>query len=53
MIGKVGQCRATRVAEAEQFRGLVERLADGIVAGVAEQSVAAQAVDLDQLGVAA
>ena len=37
----------------EQLGGLVERFAGGVVEGLAEQRVAADAVDRDQLGVAA
>ena len=37
------ECRAARVAEAEQLRGLVEGLAGGVVDGFAEQRVVADA----------
>ena len=45
--------RAARIAEAEQLRGLVEGLADGVVHGGAEPHVVADAAHGDDLGVAA
>ena len=45
--------RAARVAEPQHLRDLVERLADRIVDGGAEQAVAADALDRDQLAMAA
>ena len=45
------QRRATRVGESQQLRGLVERLAGGVVHGLAEELVAANAIHPHQLGV--
>ena len=45
--------RAARIAEAEQFRGLVEGLADGVVARGAEPDIIADAAHRDDLGVPA
>ena len=45
--------RPARIAEAEQLRGLVEGLADGVVDGGAEPHVVADAAHRDDLGVPA
>ena len=53
LLGQRRERRPAGIAEAEQFRGLVEGLARGVVLGFAEHPVAADARDLDQHGVAA
>ena len=45
--------RAAGIAEPEQFRGLVERLADGVVDRAAEPDIVADAAHREDLGVAA
>jgi hypothetical protein len=52
-FGEPRQRRASGIAEAEQLGRLVERLAGGVIDGVAEQSVAADVGHLEQLRVAA
>jgi hypothetical protein len=52
-LGEPRQRRPTGIAEAEQLGRLVERLAGGIVDGVAEERVAADVGDMQQLRVAA
>ena len=47
------QRRAARTGQAEQFRGLVERLADRVVERAAEQAVAPDAFHRDALAMAA
>ena len=48
--GDPRQLRATRVGQAQELRGLVEGLPGRIVAGLPEQPVGADALDLDQHG---
>ena len=45
--------RSAGIAQAEQFRGLVERLAGGVVDGGGEAAVAADPLDEQQLAMAA
>ena len=52
-FGKCGERRTARIGQAEQVRRLVERLAGGVVERVAEQPIAADAGDLEELRVAA
>ncbi len=51
--GQFLQRRAAGPAETQQLRGLVERLADGVVDGAAEAPVGADALDRDALAMAA
>ena len=52
-LGESRQCRSAGVAEAEQLGRLVERLAGGVVDGVAEERVAADIGDVEELRVTA
>ena len=52
-FGELRQRRAAGIAQAEELGGLVEGLARGVVLRLAEQRVAADAVDPHELGVAA
>ncbi len=52
-FGEPRQRGTSGIPEAEELRGLVERLAGGIVLRVAEQAVAPHAFDVEQLAVAA
>ena len=56
-VGVAGHCRgferrSTRITEAEQLGGFVERFADGIVDGAAESDIIANTLDRQQLAVA-
>ena len=53
LAGQALHGRAARIAQAQHLRDLVERLADRIVDGGAEQAVAADALDRDELAMAA
>ena len=52
-LGETGEVRSAGIRQPEQLRALVEGLARGIVAGLAEQPVIADALRLDEHGVAA
>ena len=51
-LGEPGQRRSARIADAEQLGRLVERLAGGVVDRVAEERVAADVGDVEELRVA-
>ena len=53
LAAAISTCGPAGVGQAEQFRHLVEGLADGVVDGRAEPHIIADALDGDELGVAA
>ena len=52
-LGCFGNGRAARVGQANDFSDLVERLADGVVLGLADELVVAVVLEQDELRVSA
>ena len=52
-FGSLGDSRAARVGEAEDFGDFIEGFADGVILGLPDEVVVAVGAEVDELGVAA